>query len=114
MGLQIEVRKTGDVTILDLQGRATIGLSNDLLNSKLRQIVEGGSRRVLLNLSGTVQVDSSSISTIVRTFVTLQRAGGALKLLGPSGRVREVLEVTRLLGSIPTFFDEAQALASFK
>ena len=113
VGLQIIVRQSGDVTILDIQGRATIGLGNDLLNSKLRQVVDGGARKLLVNLAGTAQVDSSGISTIVRTFVTLQKTGGALRLMNPSGRVREVLEVTRLLGSIPTFDDEAKALASF-
>lgn len=114
MGLQIIVRQSGDITILDVQGRATIGLGNDLLNSKLRQVVDGGARKLLINLAGASQVDSSGISTIVRTFVTVQKSGGALKLMNPSGRVREVLEVTRLLTSIPTFDDETSALASFR
>jgi anti-anti-sigma factor len=114
MGLQIEIRKTDTVTILDLHGRATIGLANDLLNARLRQVVEGGARKILINLTTTSQIDSSGISTLVRTFVTLSRNGGALRLYGPSGRVREVLEVTRLLTSIPTFSTEAEALASYK
>ena len=114
VGLQIEVRQSGEVTILDLQGRATIGLGNDLLNSRLRQLVEGGSHKLLINLAGTSQIDSSGISTLVRTFVTLGRKGGGLRLLNPIGRVKDVLEVTRLLTSIPTFDDEAKAVASFK
>ena len=114
VGLQMAIRQSGDVTILDLQGRVTIGLGNDLFNSKLRQVVEGGSRKVLVNLGGTTQIDSSGISTIVRTFVTLERGGGSLKLLSPKGRVRDVLEVTRLLSTIPSFDDEAKALASFR
>jgi anti-sigma B factor antagonist len=114
VGLQIAVRQAGDVTVLDLQGRATIGLGNDLLNTKLRQVVEGGARKVLVNLEGTSQIDSSGISTLVRTFVTLGRVGGSLKLLKPMGRVRDVLEVTRLMTSIPTFDDEGQAVGSFR
>ena len=114
MGLDIIVRKAADVVIVELVGRATIGLGNDQLNLKLRQIVEGGAQKILVNLRRTTQVDSSGVSTIVRTFVTLQRAGGTLKLLSPGGRVREVLEVTHLIGAIPTFDDEATALASFK
>ncbi len=114
MGLQIEVRKSAEVTILDLRGRATIGLGNDLLNARLRQVVESGARKVVVNMAETTQIDSSGISTLVRTFVTLSRASGSLRLVGPNGRVREVLEVTRLLGCIPTFDDEAQALASFR
>ena len=114
MGLQISSRQSGDVTILDLQGRATIGVSNDSLSAELRKLTEAGPSKVLVNLAGVPQMDSSGISTLVRSFVTLERQGGALKLLGPSGHVREVLELTRLIHSIPTFQEEAEALASFR
>ncbi|HEY7679651.1 MAG TPA: STAS domain-containing protein, partial [Terriglobia bacterium] len=97
MALEIKVREFGDISILDLLGRATIGLGNDLLNAKLRQVVEGGAKKILLNLTGLLQIDSSGISSIVRTFVTLERAGGSLRLLHAEGRVKEVLAVTRLL-----------------
>jgi len=114
MGLEVNVRKVGEVTVLDLHGRATIGVGNDVLNAKLRQTVEGGARKLLINLACLMQIDSSGISTIVRTFVTLGRRGGTLKLLGPQGRVREVLEVTHLLGAIPTYDSEASALQSYR
>jgi len=114
VGLEIVVRETGDVTILDLNGRATIGLGNDMLNAKLRQVVEGGCKKLLINLAGMSQIDSSGISSIVRTFVTLERNQGTLRLLNPVGRVKEVLAVTRLLAAIPTFDSESAAVSSFK
>ena len=114
VGLEITIREEGDVTILDLKGRATIGLGNDMLNAKLRQVVDGGSKKLLINLAEMNQIDSSGISSLVRTFVTLERNKGALKLLNPAGRVKEVLAVTRLLAAIPTFEDESAAVASFK
>src|SRR5271155_670446 len=114
MGLQIVARKSGDVTIVDLQGRITIGVSNDTLGNELRKFAELGPSCVLVNLAGVTQVDSSGISTIVRAFVTLERLGGSLKILSPTGRVREVLELTRLIRCIPTFTDEAKAIASFR
>jgi anti-sigma B factor antagonist len=113
VGLEITIREVGDVTILDLKGRATIGLGNDMLNAKLRQVVEGGSKKLLINLAEMTQIDSSGISSIVRTFVTLERNKGALKLLNPTGRVKEVLAVTRLLAAIPTFDAEPAAVAAF-
>ncbi len=113
MGLQILARKVGDITILDLQGRVTIGLSNDQLSGQLRDLTDSGVRKVLINLAGVPQMDSSGISSLVRSFVTLQRLGGSLRLLRPLGHVREVLELTRLLESIPSFDDEAKAVASF-
>jgi anti-sigma B factor antagonist len=112
--LQIQLREAGEVTILDLQGRATIGAGNDLLSSKLRGLIEGGTRKLLVNLAGLTQIDSSGISSLVRAFVSLNLSGGNLKLAKPSGRVRDVLQVTRLLDAIPAFDDEATALASFR
>lgn len=114
MDLQVSVRKSGDVTILDIAGRATMGPGNDLLRSQLERAVQGGSRKVLLNLTDLLQVDSSGLATLVKTFVSLGRMGGSLKLLGPSARVLEVLEVMRLPQSIPTFQNEATALSSFQ
>ncbi len=112
--LQISIRESSDVTILDVEGKATIGPDNDLLNGQLRKLVNEGARQLLLNLAGVTQVDSSSISTIVRTFVTLQCSGGSMKLLSPRGRVLMVLELMGLLRAIPSFEDESEALASFR
>lgn len=113
MALEIKQREFGDITIIELHGRATIGLGNDMLNAQLRRVVDGGTKKLLLDLGGLAQIDSSGISSIVRTYVTLERAGGALRLLRPSGRVKEVLAVTRLLAAIPHFDEEGPAYASF-
>lgn len=99
---------------MDLTGRLTIGPSNDKLNEALRQLVEQGVRKILVNFTNVSQIDSSGISTLVRTYVTLGRQDAALKLLGVQGRVREVFSITRLIGTIPTFDDEPAALASFR
>ena len=114
MGLQILIRESGDVTILDLQGRATIGIDSDLLIGHLDKLVATGVRKLLLNLADLTQLDSSGISAIFEAYVSLRRQGGTLKLLCPWGRVRAVLRVIRLPDIIPTFEDETQALASFR
>ncbi len=114
MGLQISARKSGSVTILDLAGRIIIGTSNDTLSAELRKLAEGGPSEVVVNLVAVSQMDSSGISTLVRSFVTLERQGGGLKLLNPTGHVREVLELTRLIQSIPTFTDEGKAVSAFR
>jgi anti-anti-sigma factor len=115
VGLQISIREIGDVTVLDLRGRSTIDDgSSELLSRQLRKLTANGVRKLLLNLVNLVQVDSSGISVIVATYVSLQRQGGDLKLLCPCGSVLEVLTVFHLLNTIPTFEDEAQALASFQ
>jgi anti-anti-sigma factor len=114
MGLQFRLRRHDDVVIVDLRGRVTIGDSNDELSRELRSLVGSGTTKILVNLANVPQLDSSGISTIVRTFVTLRRGGGSLKLLGPTGHVYEVLDITHLLQTIPAFDDESKALESFR
>ncbi|HKW31489.1 MAG TPA: STAS domain-containing protein [Candidatus Acidoferrum sp.] len=115
MGLQISIRESDDVTILDLRGRSTVDAGeSELLNSQLQKLVANGARKLLLNLADLTQVDSSGISVIVGTCVSLRRQGGDLRVLHPGGLVLEVFKVLRLLESIPSFEDEAQALASFQ
>jgi anti-sigma B factor antagonist len=113
MGLQLFVRHAADVVIVDLTGIATMGPANDFLSSQLRRLIEDGTNKILLNLTDVTQMDSSSIGSIVRAFVSLKNRGASLKLLRPRGNVRLVLETVHLLDVIPSVEDETQAIASF-
>lgn len=115
MGLHISIRYSGDVAILDLRGRATIdGGESELLGSRLKELLAQGVRKLLLHLRDLTQIDSSGLSVIVTTYVSLKGQGGDLKFLRPRGRVREILDVLHLPHIIPSFEDEIQALASFQ
>jgi anti-anti-sigma factor len=115
VALQISTRESGDVSILDLLGRSTIdGGESELLSKHLRDLASSGKRKLLLNLMNLSQMDSSGVSIIVESFISLRRTGGELKLLSPRGRVLDVLTVFRLLDVIPSFEDEAVALTSFQ
>jgi len=111
-GLQISIRECGDVTLLDLRGRTINGGECELLSSNLEEVVANGVRKLLLNPTNLTQVDSSGITIIVATLVDSRSKGGELRLLCASGRVMEVFTLLRLLETIPSFEDEAQALAS--
>jgi anti-sigma B factor antagonist len=115
VGLQISIRKSGDVTILDLRGRSTIDSGESkLLSSRLEELLANGVRNLLLNVTDLTQIDSSGLNVIIATYISLRGQGGDLRFLGPRGRVLEVFRVVRLLEFIPSFEDEAQALASFR
>ena len=113
MGLEISIRESGDITILDLRGRSTIEGESELLSSHLKKLVGSGVRKLVLNLADLTQLDSSGISVIVETCVSLRQKNGNLKLLSPGGRVLEVLTVLRLLEVIESFEEESEALGSF-
>ena len=85
-----------------------------MLDKQLRKLVASGARKILLNLADLRQVDSSGVSTIVATYISLKRQGGELRILCPRGRVLEVLTLFHLLENISSFEDEAEALGSFR
>ena len=115
MSLQISIRESGDVAVVDLRGRSTLNDGeSELLSSRLQKLIASGMRNLLLNLKELTHVDSSDIGIIVGTYVSLRRVGGDLKLLSPCDRVLNVLIVFRLQNIISRFEDEAQALASFQ
>jgi|GEM_PF-551336 anti-sigma B factor antagonist len=111
--MEITVRESGAIPILDVRGRLTIGEPSEQLHQALESVIKGGARKVVVDLNGVPQIDSSGISSLVRISIKLTREGGALRLVCGPGRVRDALTVTRLVEAIPTFDSEAAALANF-
>jgi len=114
--LEISIRECdGDVTVLDLRGRATISDGeSDSLRARLDQLIAKGARKFILNLAELTHVDSSGFSVIVKVCVSARENGGDLRFVRPSGRALVAFNVLRLLDLIRTFDSEAEALASFK
>ncbi len=113
MRIEISIRESDEVTILDLRGTCTLDGGSKQLSGQLRRLLSDGVCNLLFNLEGLTQVDSSGISVLVETYLSVRRNGGNLKLLRLRNRVRMVLNLFRLLDIIPNFEDETQALASF-
>jgi anti-anti-sigma factor len=111
--MEINVRESTGVSILEVHGRLTIGEPSEQLYGALQSVVKKGIRKVVIVLNGVPQIDSSGISTLVRISIQLARDGGVLRLVCGSGRVRDALTVTRLVEAIPTFESESGALANF-
>ena len=111
--MEINVRESGGVSVLEVHGRLTIGEPSDQLHAALQSVVQKGANKVVVILNGIPQIDSSGISTLVRISIQLAREGGVLRLVCGSGRVRDALTVTRLVEAIPTFESESAALANF-
>jgi anti-anti-sigma factor len=111
--MEINVRKSGGISVLDVRGRLTIGEPSDQLHSTLESLINEGARKVVVILNHIPQIDSSGISTLVRISIRLTREAGGLRLVCGPGRVRDALTVTRLIEAIPTFESESAALANF-
>jgi anti-sigma B factor antagonist len=111
--MEINVRESGGVSILEVHGRLTIGEPSEQLHDALNSVILAGAHKVIVVLNGIPQIDSSGISTLVRISIKLAREGGVLRLVCGPGRVRDALTVTRLVEAIPTFESESAALAQF-
>ena len=112
--LNIRERQAGDVTILDLEGKITIGEGSVSLRSAIRRLIEEGKKKILLNLAGVSYVDSSGIGELVSSYTTINREGGQLKLLKLTQKIKDLLTITKLLTVFDVYDDESEALNSFK
>lgn len=113
MSLVISTRHDRNITIVDLRGRITIGGDADLFATELRELSAITPCNILLNLTEVTQMDSTGINELVHSYARVARRSGSLKLLNPTGYVREVLAITHLLDCLPIYKNEAEACASF-
>jgi anti-sigma B factor antagonist len=111
--MQIEERVVGNVTILDLKGKITLGDGDEALKDKINSLVLQDRRQILLNFAEVPYIDSAGLGEIVRTYTTVSRQGGQLKLLNLTKRITDLLSITKLLTVFETFDSEADALSSF-
>ena len=109
----IEERVVGDVTILDLKGKMTLGEGDELLKDKINSLIHQGQKKLLLNLESVPYIDSAGLGEIVRTYTTVSRQGGNLKLVNLTKRITDLLSITKLLTVFETFDSEDEAVRSF-
>jgi anti-sigma B factor antagonist len=112
--LNINERQAGDVTVLDMSGKITIGEGSVALRSAIRRLLEEGKKRILLNLAGISYVDSSGIGELVSSYTAINKEGGQLKLLNLTQKIQDLLTITKLLTVFDVYDGEADALNSFK
>ena len=112
--LNIKERQADSVTVLDMQGRITIGEGSVALRNAIRKLLEEGKKNILLNLAGVGYVDSSGIGELVSSFTSVNKEGGKLKLLNLTQKIQDLLAITKLLTVFDTFEAEQEAVDSYK
>jgi anti-anti-sigma factor len=112
--MHVEVRQVQDVVILDLKGRLTAGLGDQILREAIDELLAEERKKILLNLSDVAFVDSAGIGELVSGLKTARRFGADLKLLNVGERVYSTLDMARLLPTFEIYGDEAEALGSFE
>lgn len=111
--MHIHERAVGNITIIDVNGRMTLGEGQELLRDKVNSLIQQGQKNLVLNLAEVPYIDSAGLGEIVRTYTTVSHQGGALKLLNLTKRIQDLLAITKLLTVFETFDAEADAVGSF-
>ena len=112
--MQIAERMIGDVVIVDVVGKVTLGDGGDVaLRDKMRSLIQQGQKKVLLNLGEVSYVDSAGLGEIVQSYASMAKNGGKLKLLNVTKRIKDLLSITKLLTVFECHDSEADALTSF-
>jgi anti-sigma B factor antagonist len=110
----MNARQVGDVTVVDAEGRITLGEGATTFRDTVRELANAGNKKLLLNLAEVSYIDSSGIGEMVSGFTTITNQGGQVKLLNLTKRVKDLLQITKLYTVFEVFDDEAHGVRSFK
>jgi anti-sigma B factor antagonist len=111
--MEISERAAGTATIVDLNGKLTLGEPTQRLHDKINSLLQQGQKHIVLNLAEVSMVDSGGLGELVRTLTTMHKHGGSLKVANLPKRIQDLLVMTRLVTVFETFEDENAALKSF-
>jgi anti-sigma B factor antagonist len=113
VSVKLTTRQVGDVSVMDVAGRITLGEGSSALRDALRDMINKNQKKILLNLGEVNYIDSSGIGELVSGFTTVTNSGGQLKLLNLNKRVKDLLQITKLYTVFDVHEDEAGAIRSF-
>ncbi|MCB1044990.1 MAG: STAS domain-containing protein [Acidobacteria bacterium] len=111
--MKVHQRQEGEITVLDLEGRITIGEGDVILRDSIQGLLQSGHQKILLNMARIAYMDSSGVGELLGVFQSVTSHGGKLKLLNISTKIKDLLQITQLLSVFEYFNDEQKALNSF-
>jgi anti-sigma B factor antagonist len=111
--MRIQQRMVGDVAIIDLNGKLTLGEGDQLLRDTVNRLIQQGQKRLVLNLADVPYMDSTGLGEVVRSYVTALNQGGGLKLVHPTKRVQDLFFIAKISTFFGVFESEEDAIRSF-
>jgi anti-sigma B factor antagonist len=113
MSMKLTTREVSGVSIVDLSGKITLGEGGVALREEVRKLLAEGKKKIVLNLAEVNYIDSSGLGELVSAYTAVKNAGGELKLLNLTSKVRDLLVITKLVTVFDVKDDEASAVSSF-
>lgn len=111
--MNITQRQVGDVTILDVSGKITIGVGDVQVRDAVHMALGSGARNLVLNLKNVTTIDSAGVGELVSAYTTVTNRGGKLKLVNLPSKVNDILQITQLITVFEVYDSEPEALESF-
>lgn len=111
--MKFNERRVGEAVVVDLKGKLTLGSGDVRLRQIIRDLLDRGEKRIVLDLGGVSYMDSAGVGELVASYTTAEAQGAELKLLNLTAKIRDLLQFTQLITVFDTFDDEAEAVASF-
>jgi anti-sigma B factor antagonist len=112
-GMKVNIRQEGEVSVVDLSGKITIGEGDVVLREKVQDLLDFDQKKIVLNLEKVSYMDSAGIGELVACYKRAKEKDGTVKLLNPSGKVYDLLQLTKLEDVFDTFKNEQEAINSF-
>ena len=113
MALTANIRHFGNVAVVDLEGKITLGENTGILRDNLKSLLSQGTKNIVLNMGGVAYVDSAGLGELVDAYTTAANQGGQVKLLNLQTKLRDLMQITKLHTIFATYTDEQEALNSF-
>jgi anti-sigma B factor antagonist len=113
MSLTIDHRKSGPVTVVDLSGKIILGEAANRLWETAKELISQGERNLLFNLAEVPYLDSAGLGAFVKCYNAANDSQGHIKLVNVSGKIRELLRITKLQTLFEIFDDETTAVKSY-
>jgi len=114
MSCKVSMREVAGVAVIDVSGRLTLGEGSGMLRDSIRQALNRGHRKIVVNVADVTYIDSAGLGELVGSYATVTNLGGQLKLLNAQHRVHDLLQITKLFTVFEPLTDEAEAIRSFK
>jgi anti-sigma B factor antagonist len=112
--MELSRRDLGNVTVLDLSGKLTINDGAGRLKDTVTSLIAAGQKNIILNLGNLTYMDSAGLGEMVACHSTAAKNGGVVKLANTTGKMKDLLSITKLVTVFDAHDTEAQAISSFK
>ena len=113
MALRMDTTESNGVTVLTLSGRVTLGEESSSMRVKIKELLEQGKKKLVLDLGDVSYMDSAGLGDLVAAYISAQNRSAEIKLANLTAKLDELLTITKLLTVFSVYETAEDAVKSF-